>query len=502
MATTPTLVQRCASLVQRGWARAGALLTQLHPDPPVDVDDPIGGALQDAELLIAFAAQSRRSVAHDKVLALTTAAARVAELRTMRARLTAADSAAFWAAYDAFAVDIAPLSAHSIRASVRVNRKRFPLSLLTPTAVNAALAVLVFYVCLSLQGFWVAGKEMIERAEALDRQKAELAQKLTRNGGEQARLQIRLSAKQRELCAAGGCPSPAQDGRAQARPPFESAGTAALAAEYKLLRADLAERQQLDNELADERSALGRRSLPLEELMSQWHGRARAVCSRALLGRQPLTFLCPVDGLAEARERQTLRQRIQVLRDKLDKRAEARGDAQDGPATADFSRAAFGPAGAPASWRPGAFVMTDWTDVLKRQLEQELAELDAVHFNRVVVEARMIVANLGTYLIALSMGLLGALTYILRTLSQQLREHTYVPMALSESVVRICLGAIAGVFGSLLLPSGEAGLKSLPPMFTPFVFGYGIEILFSLLDRLVRNFTQPEAGAIGVAPRP
>lgn len=67
-----------------------------------------------------------------------------------------------------------------------------------------------------------------------------------------------------------------------------------------------------------------------------------------------------------------------------------------------------------------------------------------------------------------------------------------MPVSASVSIVRICLGAVAGVFGSLILPASDTGLKSLPPLFVPFVFGYGIEILFSLLDRLVKSFTQGE----------
>ena len=121
----------------------------------------------------------------------------------------------------------------------------------------------------------------------------------------------------------------------------------------------------------------------------------------------------------------------------------------------------------------------------------------ADNFRNIVVEVRLIAANISAYLIAMALGVLGALTFILRALTTQLREHTYVPVSVSISVVRIVLGAIAGVFGSMLAPGNEVS-KSLPPLFVPFIFGYGIEILFSMLDKTVRAFTQPESAT----PRP
>lgn len=131
------------------------------------------------------------------------------------------------------------------------------------------------------------------------------------------------------------------------------------------------------------------------------------------------------------------------------------------------------------------------------RLEGEKRARQADNFRNIVVEVRLIAANISAYLSAMAMGLLGALTFILRTLTTQLRDHTYVPVSISISVVRIVLGAIAGVFGSMLASGNEVS-KSLPPLFVPFIFGYGIEILFSLLDKTVRAFTQPESGT----PRP
>ncbi|MFN0099099.1 MAG: hypothetical protein ACKVS7_10525, partial [Gemmatimonadaceae bacterium] len=64
---------------------------------------------------------------------------------------------------------------------------------------------------------------------------------------------------------------------------------------------------------------------------------------------------------------------------------------------------------------------------------------------------------------------------------------------LSAGVVRVCLGAIAGVFGSMALATSEPSISSLPPLVIPFVLGYGLEILFSFLDRVVGMFSQGDA---------
>jgi hypothetical protein len=55
---------------------ASRLGNALLPDPtalPVQINDPIGGALKDAELLIAYSAQSRRSIKSEKIVALAEA---------------------------------------------------------------------------------------------------------------------------------------------------------------------------------------------------------------------------------------------------------------------------------------------------------------------------------------------------------------------------------------------------------------------------------------------
>lgn len=483
--------------VVAGWARFVAWQQHSQARPPVDVNDPMGGALSDGEVLIAFAAQDRRSIDETKVLAYTTAAARVADVRSVGSRPTPAEATAFWTAYNALAVQNAPMSAHSVRTSIKLNRKRFAAALATPTAVTGLLALLVFYACLSLQGFWVAGKELIERAEALDKGKSELATEIGRNAADLARARSGMEARFNELARLGAWPGSVA---VSAQKTLDNPRAAALHAQLQMSRTALDELRLQADTLNKRLDAISSRSRPLETLMLKWHERAGKVCNWRPLGLQVAAFMCPVEVLdiAAADGRGALRKEIEELEGKL-KSASRKSDSER-----------FGPRGVVLQGARGALPgvdddesAPDWSrfaylgphrmdQIELQEKRQKLARDDADHFNRIISEVRMITANLGAYLIALTMGLLGALTFIMRSLSQQLREHTYVPVPISEMLVRLCLGAIAGVFGSLLASSGDPAFKSLPPMFIPFVFGYGIEILFSMLDRVVRSFTQAD----------
>jgi hypothetical protein len=96
------------------------------------------------------------------------------------------------------------------------------------------------------------------------------------------------------------------------------------------------------------------------------------------------------------------------------------------------------------------------------------------------------------YLFPLILGLLGALTYILRTLNTQIRDYCYTRSTSKLSFVRICLGMIAGLLGGMLIPPGDDILKAIPPLVLPFFFGYAVEVVFTFLDRIVKSFVEEQ----------
>lgn len=431
---------------------------------PIDLTDPVAGAVADADLLLAFAAQSHRSINGEKVGALTKAVGDIRAADVTGPADTPKAVAALWAAYDALAVEMSPLSAHSIRASMAVNAKRFPASLATPTAYNSAAAVAVFLLCLVLQVFWVVGKDLVDQADVLEVQKAAVQQRLTNNSTARSRNENKIKALEAQLCALATCDKDGKP-RDSSRRVGDRGQLAVVTTELAQTRHTVEDAAIEGRELSEELDKLNERGRPLEVLIAQWLTRARRVCDKG-----PLEFFCPVISSQTADTTgDELRARVDTASAKL-KEMRLSSSGEHGPASLSTLSASHELSAA----------------------QQDLSLHQADRIRTLVVEAKLFIANLGTYVIAMVMGVLGALAFILRTLSQQLKDHTYVPVAVSSSIVRVCLGAIAGVFGSLLTPGADATLKSLPPLFVPFVFGYGIEILFSLLDRVVRTFAQAE----------
>lgn len=445
----------------------------------IDLDDPVGGAIRDAELLIAFAAQSFRRIKPEKVAKLMETAAVISSAREAGQAISHAQRSAFWTAYDELAVDMAPLSAHSIRSSMNINAKRIPASFFTPTAIIAAMALVVFLLCLAVQGFWVAGKELTERAEKLDSQKLGIQQKLTQNDISSRRAKARLDEVQVQICQIdpGQCAEISSIlGKNEKRK--ESGRLVELGAEKKWIRSEVLVAELHDTELSTELGKLYDASRPLNSLLQEWHRRAYKVC-----GLKYMSWLCPLGQQTEVDQSiEEIKTKILALEKEMREPMKSLNGSMNKPADYDAS-----------SFRLTRETMVRDRNIQSLKLQLNKKEIDK--FGSILLEVRIIVGNISTYVIAMLMGLLGALTFILRTMSQQLREHTYVPTSVSISIIRICLGAIAGVFGSLLVPGAEASLKSVPPLFIPFVFGYGIEILFSLLDKTVNSFTHPDGGA-------
>jgi hypothetical protein len=93
------------------------------------------------------------------------------------------------------------------------------------------------------------------------------------------------------------------------------------------------------------------------------------------------------------------------------------------------------------------------------------------------------------------LGLLGAYSYVLRSMSLEIKSRTFAPGSLVHNVVRLSLGAMAGlIVGWLVDPDSinVAGSKLSPYMgawVLAFVAGYSIELVFTLLDKIVSAFT-------------
>ena len=106
--------------------------------------------------------------------------------------------------------------------------------------------------------------------------------------------------------------------------------------------------------------------------------------------------------------------------------------------------------------------------------------------------------RLEKYIFPILLGALGSLIFILRSQIAAIREYTYTSHFVSLSLVRISLGTIAGLLGTLVLPTDAIASKDLVPAIAskdvlplalPLLLGYSVEIFFTFMDRIVKAFT-------------
>jgi hypothetical protein len=115
---------------------------------------------------------------------------------------------------------------------------------------------------------------------------------------------------------------------------------------------------------------------------------------------------------------------------------------------------------------------------------------------------KMILDFLAAYLLPALYGLLGACAFVLRQLSADLSRDFSTLRFAHDSRVRYSLRLNIGILGGLAVgwfidPTQEGSVvANLSPLALAFVAGYGSDLLFAVLDRIVNAFaTQPAAEA-------
>jgi hypothetical protein len=102
------------------------------------------------------------------------------------------------------------------------------------------------------------------------------------------------------------------------------------------------------------------------------------------------------------------------------------------------------------------------------------------------------------WVLPLLYGALGAMVFVVRTLSMQARDRLFRREALVSLVLRVFLGMISGLaIGWFWNQNPQGGATSagaltattLSPFALAFVAGYGVELFFALLDKIVSTFT-------------
>jgi len=101
-------------------------------------------------------------------------------------------------------------------------------------------------------------------------------------------------------------------------------------------------------------------------------------------------------------------------------------------------------------------------------------------------KAGLIVGVLGAYILPILFGAIGAVAYIIRTISEQIRSSTFSSSSPTRHIMRAALGAMAGLVVGLF--SDLSTKFSLSPLALAFLAGYGVEALFSMFDGFIAKF--------------
>ncbi len=110
--------------------------------------------------------------------------------------------------------------------------------------------------------------------------------------------------------------------------------------------------------------------------------------------------------------------------------------------------------------------------------------------NLALLASRSALSTFNQYVLPLLYGLVGALAFILRTLSREMAAVTYSPADNLRYGLRWPLGMLAGItVGWFFDPESLTGVAAIQPLGLAFLAGYGVELLFAGLDRIVSAFT-------------
>jgi hypothetical protein len=142
-----------------------------------------------------------------------------------------------------------------------------------------------------------------------------------------------------------------------------------------------------------------------------------------------------------------------------------------------------------------ALDMTEYDLGLRnKELQPVMLAMETTHLLQ-AQNARFKVALLNKYILPMLYGLLGACTYVLRSLSVQVGAEIYSGNSHIGFRVRIILGAIVGLTAAWLFDfigdneQARSALGSLSPLALAFIAGYSVELLFTGMDRIIGAFT-------------
>ena len=124
--------------------------------------------------------------------------------------------------------------------------------------------------------------------------------------------------------------------------------------------------------------------------------------------------------------------------------------------------------------------------------------LDSATWN--IVKEEYVLQIMSRFFLPVMYGFMGAAVFLIRKIYQEYNRESLSESSTVDFRLRFFLGGVAGLaIAWFLAPSSEpvAGavstssgtLANLSPLVLSFVAGYAVELLFSLIDRVVSSFT-------------
>lgn len=136
-----------------------------------------------------------------------------------------------------------------------------------------------------------------------------------------------------------------------------------------------------------------------------------------------------------------------------------------------------------AVWQKIPFISAN-----RRKAEADGGKIRA-KFQYSLLQAHFALDAVGKYLLPLLYGMLGAYAFVLRRLADEIKKLLYREEANINYSLRLHLGALSGLaIGWFAVPASNAefvGLDVLSPLALAFLAGYSVELLFTIMDRLI-----------------
>lgn len=153
------------------------------------------------------------------------------------------------------------------------------------------------------------------------------------------------------------------------------------------------------------------------------------------------------------------------------------------------------------SLQSNILLLEPWTQIISRMTFNtrdkkviDTQDKENVKINiEVIQEAKGYALILCIYILPLLYGLIGGLTFVLRELRSDVRKYTLDKESTIKYILRIILGAVAGMsvglFWSDIENAQAVGFSSIPlsPMLLAFLAGYCVEHVLGFIDKIIKN---------------